>query len=159
MNLHTNDTLGKRLVLQRSKAEVADLDWPCWTGDKDVIALEIAVNHWRRPAVKEQQTFEDLTTPVLENFQVELLETLYVPAAHVADSCTDSTPTLANRVSHHSILSPITTEDTIFLPITSPNIGWFSKLCRLNSKLVVKLSLRSIITHTWHVSLHYLVKY
>jgi len=40
------------------------------------------MNHWRRPAVKEQQTFEDLTTPVLEHLQVDLLEPPYVPAKH-----------------------------------------------------------------------------
>jgi len=156
MNLHTNDTLGKRLVLQCSKAEVADLDWPCWTGDKDVIALEITVNHWRRPAVKEQQTFEDLTTPVLENFQVELLEPLYVPTAHVANSCTDSTPTLASRASptesHYNGRHHILTHNFTKYSLILKTLQTWQQTC---SKVVTK----DHITHTWHVSLQYLVKY
>jgi len=38
------------------------------------------VDHWWSSTVKEQQAFEDLSTPVLENLQVYLLEPSYVPA-------------------------------------------------------------------------------
>jgi len=76
----TNDTLGKRLVLERGEAEVTDLNGSSRTSDEDVVTLEVAVDHWRRSTVKEQQTFEDLSTPVLENVQVDPPEPLDVPA-------------------------------------------------------------------------------
>ena len=56
----TNNTLGKRLVLECGKTEITDLNRSCRTSDKDIVALEVTVDHWRSPTVKEQQTFEDL---------------------------------------------------------------------------------------------------
>lgn len=44
------------------------------TGDEDIIALEISVNDGRLPRVEEHEAFENLTTPTLQNFDVDLLE-------------------------------------------------------------------------------------
>jgi len=109
ISLHTNNTLGKRLVLECGKSEVSNLNRPCSTSDEDVVTFEITVNHRRRPAVKEQQTFEDLTTPVLENVQVDLLEPSYIPAKQ---SCINSTQRLvsnkvSNHITHGNVTSPL----------------------------------------------------
>jgi len=86
----TNNTFGEGFVLESGKAKVTDLHRPCCTSNEDVITLQVTMYHWRSPAVKEQQTFEDLSTPVLENLQVDLPEPSYIPAPitqPIKDTC------------------------------------------------------------------------
>jgi len=47
------------------------------------------VDHGRSATVEEQQTFQDLSTPVLENVQVDASEPLYV-AANMTDTAAET---------------------------------------------------------------------
>jgi hypothetical protein len=53
--LLTDDALGEWLVLEGGEAEVANLDAAGGPSDEDVVTLQVPVDHWRHPGVKEQQ--------------------------------------------------------------------------------------------------------
>ena len=86
---HTNNALGKWLVLERGQAEVTNLHRAGRTSDEDIVTLEVTVDHGRSATVEEQQTFQDLSTPVLENVQVDASEPLYV-AANMTDTAAET---------------------------------------------------------------------
>lgn len=78
----TEDTLGRRLVLdERSKAQVADLDDARAAVDKDIIALEVAVDNGRVVTVQVHQALQHLPGPALEDTLRDLLVLLTVPVA------------------------------------------------------------------------------
>jgi len=79
----TDDTLRVGVVLECGQSKVADLDQSSRARDEDVVAFEIAVDDRWRPTVKEAEALEDLATPVLDDFDVDLLQTLlYIPCAN-----------------------------------------------------------------------------
>lgn len=59
----TYDTLGKRSPLESSEAQVTDLNRSGGPSDEDVVTLEVTVDDWRRPCMKEVKPFQDLPTP------------------------------------------------------------------------------------------------
>ena len=54
----TYDTFSKGLVLEGGEAEVPDLDTAGGTGDEDVVALEVPVNHRGLPRVQEYKALQ-----------------------------------------------------------------------------------------------------
>lgn len=83
----TEDTLGRRLVLdERSKAQVADLDDSRTAVDKDIIALEVAVDNGRVVTVQVHQALQHLPGPALEDALRDLLVLLTVPVALLHNS-------------------------------------------------------------------------
>lgn len=70
----TYDTLGKRSPLESGEAQVTDLNGSSGPSDKDVVTLEVTVDDWRRPCMKEVKPFQDLPTPTAQDFDLHLLE-------------------------------------------------------------------------------------
>ena len=59
----TYDRLCERLVFESGQSEVPDFDGPGWSGDEDVVALQVAVDDGRGPRVQEVKALDDLAAP------------------------------------------------------------------------------------------------
>ncbi len=75
----TDDALGEAGSLERGQAQVPDLYAPRGARDEDVVTLQVPVDDGGGPSVQKVQSFEDLTTPPLQELRLHLLKTLQVP--------------------------------------------------------------------------------
>ena len=77
-----DDTADARVRLERSQAQIADLDDAGRAGNEDVIALEIAVDDGRLARVQEVEAVQQLPRPLFQQLERHLLELLDVPTRH-----------------------------------------------------------------------------
>lgn len=76
--LLTNDTLGKGGSHKSGQSQVPYLDGACGAGYEDVVTLEVPVDYWRSPGVKEVKALQDLPTPAPQNLGLHHLKALQV---------------------------------------------------------------------------------
>lgn len=78
----TDDALGEGRPHERGQPQVADLHGAGGAGDKDVVALEVAVHDGRGAGVQKLQPLQDLSAPAAQHFGFHYFKALQVPAQH-----------------------------------------------------------------------------
>ncbi len=75
----TDHALGEAGSLERGQTQVPDLHAPRGARDEDVVTLQVPVDDGGGTSVQKVKSFEDLTTPSLQELQLHLLKTLQIP--------------------------------------------------------------------------------
>jgi hypothetical protein len=76
----TNDGLSERALLQRCQTQISNLHHPRSSGDENIVTLQVSVNDGWRTGMEEEQPFQDLSAPALDDLHVDFsVEALQIP--------------------------------------------------------------------------------